>query len=419
MKTKTNTTQSRAIPIALSLSVLFVIGIFLTSPAQKAPQVLGAATVTKTATDDATVWNGSPGTNYGTITTNEAGHSGTDDRYFAVKFQGLDLPADATITSATVKLTKATTCTGSESLTVLRITEDWAENTISYNNKPSFSFAGSATSASSCSDSTWTFDATAIVNAWKAGSPNYGVYIWGPYSGSYMKKFWSSEYSSSARRPVLDIAYTTPDPVTPEPEATPTPTPEATSTPTGSGSTTTTTTATTSTPGGGEVAKSEVLTPKLSEIQINGTRVDSRDTSVTVNDDDKLLIKGKASANQTVVVTVGDKNFTATADAYGDWELELDAADFENGSYEVFAKAISADNKESEKIKLFEFEKKEKEVAKESASTKSNDKNAKLKKYGLIGGVVLLVLIIGGTVLFLQMRKKKASSAKNIPIEKK
>src|SRR3972149_4632973 len=220
MKTK----QIQVIILSLLLPALLVVGIFLFNSWKKSPTVKGTSTITYEATDDATVWDGSPNSNYGSISTNEAAHSATSDRYFLVKFQNVSLPADATVTSATVKITKAS-CSGTGSIRMYRADQSWVESTVTYNNAP-FETGSSASSANVCSDAIWTFNAASAVDAWRTGSPNDGVLIWGPYSGNYFYTFRSSEYGTAASRPKLEVVYTTPDAAAPAgPAAGPPPTP--------------------------------------------------------------------------------------------------------------------------------------------------------------------------------------------------
>lgn len=401
MKTKARGIKFIAFLLLVSI---FSVGIFLSSP-DKA-EALGGGTVTYQATDDAVVYNGTPDQNYGALPFNMAAYGGGDDIFFYVKFQDFNLPADATITSAKIKLTNAE-CFNPESISVRRVTASWGENTITYGNRPSYTTTGGTTLMPNCATATWLLDATAIATTWQAGTqPNYGVLIWGPSWGSYTYLFDSTESGTAATKPQLQVTYTTPDPapvVVPPPAPDPGP---------ASGSTPASPSATSTTPGT-NTAETTVLVPKLTEIEVNEVKIEQRTTSITVKDDDKVIVRGNAPANSKVIVTVDDKEFNVTADKYGDWELKIDTSDFKDGKYDVYAKAVTADNKESEKVKLFDFEKKKNE-----ATVKAKEEANFYKKnmpYIIGGGLVLLLIIAVLTGMYIKKHKHVKRLLENTP----
>ena len=101
-----------------------------------------------------------------------------------VRFDLSGLPPDAQINSATLRLYLIASwdypnC--SRTITTHRIGSDWAEMTVTWNNKPSCLEAYGSNSVQEGAWGWYDFDVTALVQAWANGSqPNYGIMIRGP-----------------------------------------------------------------------------------------------------------------------------------------------------------------------------------------------------------------------------------------------
>jgi len=101
-----------------------------------------------------------------------------------VRFDLSGLPPGAQINSATLRLYLIASwdypnC--SRTITTHRIGSDWAEMTVTWNNKPSCLEAYGSNSVQEGAWGWYDFDVTALVQAWANGSqPNYGIMIRGP-----------------------------------------------------------------------------------------------------------------------------------------------------------------------------------------------------------------------------------------------
>ena len=160
------------------MPILLFLGMLLTSMPQGnlqaaaplAPSRAPAAkTVTLYAQADAMVASGSPDANYG------AGSLGvTQDSQSYIWFDLSSIPANAVIDSATLMLMPADIMgTGPHSIGVGAVQNAWDESTVTWNTKPGVTTPGVFTSVG---DYTWqSWDVTALVQAWHAGSANnYG-----------------------------------------------------------------------------------------------------------------------------------------------------------------------------------------------------------------------------------------------------
>jgi hypothetical protein len=116
------------------------------------------------------------------------------------------------VTGATLKLYLATAPSASRTYQVFRTAASWGESTLTWNNQPSV--AGSATASASTgtsSDVTLSFDVTADVRAFVAGSDtNTG---WRLNDGSETSAttrsgtFGTREAANPAQRPTLVVTY--------------------------------------------------------------------------------------------------------------------------------------------------------------------------------------------------------------------
>ena len=118
-----------------------------------------------------------------------------------VKFNLADIPADATIHSATFRayLDEAFQLT-SVNLTMGRNSATWTEYGTSWNNKPAC--VAKNTIAVGLSDGWKSWNALNLVNDWlSGGSANYGLCLYGPNYGASDFSIGASEAERAARRP--------------------------------------------------------------------------------------------------------------------------------------------------------------------------------------------------------------------------
>jgi hypothetical protein len=207
---------------------------------------------------DATILEGYPTVNFGDTSDMWAGYDEYLDPHgetarSLVKFDLASLPSDQVITKATLRVFLVTSWDypdTSRTISTYRITSNWSEDNVNWNNKPGY---GSAYGSRSIVHDAWDwyeFDVTKLVNAWYAGTyTNYGIMLRGPeISGddSSWRGFGTRE-SSYTPQLVIDFTASTSTPTatqTPTPTATQTPTPTATQTPTPTATQTPTQTAT-------------------------------------------------------------------------------------------------------------------------------------------------------------------------------
>jgi hypothetical protein len=139
-------------------------------------------------TADATVLQGYPSLNAGTTADMWAGYDGSDTNAKIVrsliKCSIASLPSNATITKATLKVYLITSWDypgTSRTITAYRITSNWSESSVTWNNKPGY---GSAYGSRSIVHGDWgwyEFDVTSLVRAWHNGTyTNHGIMLRGP-----------------------------------------------------------------------------------------------------------------------------------------------------------------------------------------------------------------------------------------------
>jgi alkaline phosphatase len=167
------------------------------------------------ATDDAQISADSPNTNYGAVTPINVDGL-TPHAHSVIKFPNVfgsgpgQVPSGAVITSAILKVN----CTNTGNIMKLyRLTEDWIEGQVTWNNRSSgtsWTAAGAQGGSNAgisidgdCTALGWrTIDITQFVQEWSNGAPNYGIVTMD--SGSDGVDFDSSE---SANLPLLTITY--------------------------------------------------------------------------------------------------------------------------------------------------------------------------------------------------------------------
>ncbi|MFN8484163.1 MAG: DNRLRE domain-containing protein [Anaerolineae bacterium] len=154
--------------------------------------------------------------NYGSSTTLFVGYDGTGPQaersLFAWDINSL--PPGTIVRDSVMRLTLST-ASGSAPMRIVarRITSDWGEYSVTWNNVPSYDNAVDWASPSIGSSSgPYDWDISALVRQWVgADLPNYGVILIGdetPTSGIYDRGFWSREAGNSSDRPKLRVNYT-------------------------------------------------------------------------------------------------------------------------------------------------------------------------------------------------------------------
>lgn len=203
--------------------------VFLTAFLGTVPAFAAPATLNPTA--DSYVYSTSPTSNYGSATTTRSGFWVEFQQKFIslLKFDLSDLPDDAVITSAELKLYLSSGM-GSGTMSAARNTEDWTESSVNWSTRPSNDDPRAAALVSSGS-SYVTWDVTELVSDWFTGEhTNYGFSIVATAQETdFSADFFSRE--AGGNQPELIITYDRPLP-TPTPTPTPTTTPTPTPTPT-------------------------------------------------------------------------------------------------------------------------------------------------------------------------------------------
>lgn len=186
---------------------------------------------------DATVLEGYPAVNFGDATDMWAGYDDYLDPYgeiarSLVKFDIASLPHNQVITKATLRVYLVTSRDypdTSRSIRTYRITSNWSENNVNWNNKPGY---GSAYGSRSIVHEAWgwyEFDVTELVTAWYDGTySNHGIMLRGPeISGvdSSWRGFGTRENSSEPQLVIDFTASASTSTATQEPTPTQTPTP--------------------------------------------------------------------------------------------------------------------------------------------------------------------------------------------------
>lgn len=132
-----------------------------------------------------------------------------------IQFDLSAIPANATITSATLTLKDNTSGsgidsnTGVNSVNINKVTSAWAEGTMNGNNQPSFTLPGGIyVSSNSSQNETLNIDITSYVQSWYASpSTNHGIRMYSKATSNAARNFASSEHADG---PVVSIDYTLP-----------------------------------------------------------------------------------------------------------------------------------------------------------------------------------------------------------------
>jgi len=145
------------------------------------------------------------------------GRWGDTIRRSYLQFDLSTLPVDAIIIYADLKLYQSSTNgTGDLTIGVHKITGNWEENTITWNNQPNYYPTPESITPVIMDDATWlSWDISTLLQGWVDGSiANHGIVLVGSTAVSFIEVFiHSSDYLNTPdQRPKLEITYLVPAP---------------------------------------------------------------------------------------------------------------------------------------------------------------------------------------------------------------
>lgn len=205
-----------ALPLLVGSSMAFAASLGVST--QRLTTVTKASTVPAStcnlanASEDTWVNEGNQTQVNGNATTLNV-RSALSDRRAYVKFDhsSCSIPSSARITTATLRLRLSVAPPTSRTHEVWRATSAWAEGTLDWSPQPSV--AGSATASATtgtASNVTLTWTVTGDVQTWVGGTANNGWRVNDQTEGSATQQhaeYRSSEFTTAAQRPKLDITY--------------------------------------------------------------------------------------------------------------------------------------------------------------------------------------------------------------------
>lgn len=166
-------------------------------------------TVVRSGTD-AWVAEGAPAQNYGQAARLwlNGGTSGNDKQ--GLVYLKSPAPLGATIFAATLRLHARGAWAGSQTLTVRRLIEKWAESTVNWNTKPSSTATNEATLAitGAADGDTFEVDVTNLIQDAASGSAYYGVRL--SISVDSDRAVHSTEATDATLRPQLEVTWSSP-----------------------------------------------------------------------------------------------------------------------------------------------------------------------------------------------------------------
>ena len=163
---------------------------------------------------DTYIDSGSPDRNYGSDNQFEVRPDRGADRRGLLKFDLSAIPANATISSATLYLYENGNKTG-QTTYIYRVTSDWTESTVTWNtwSTPGGDFDSSTAYFAYLPEQgncMVTLDITNLVQTWSRGThPNYGLMLYsiGP---NHIISYSSKESGKPGESPRLDVIYAVP-----------------------------------------------------------------------------------------------------------------------------------------------------------------------------------------------------------------
>jgi hypothetical protein len=166
------------------------------------------------ATNDSYVSQATPASNFGTATALNVRSSTAANMRAFVQFDlaSCSIPANALVTSASLKLFMNSAPTASRTYDAHRVTATWAEGTISWTNQPAVAaWASSSVATGTTSSVTLTWNLTSDAQSFLDGTTsNFGWRIKDQTEDSATARtaqFRSAEYTTAGQRPTLDISY--------------------------------------------------------------------------------------------------------------------------------------------------------------------------------------------------------------------
>jgi hypothetical protein len=194
-----------AIPAKAAVSLLFRAALALALMFPTSMATAAGTLPTVTASRDAWINAGSVNQNNATTTTLRVTNAAAATETRAVIYFTLPtIPANETITSATLKLTVTTS--GSRLVSVKRITTAWTETNATWSTlNGSFNSTAEATFTPSASGAV-SVNVTSLVRAWYSGTANNGLGLTAALASSgSTAQFASDEATTTANRPQLII----------------------------------------------------------------------------------------------------------------------------------------------------------------------------------------------------------------------
>lgn len=191
---------------------------------------------TLNAIADAVVLEGYPTNNFGNTTDMWAGYDEYLDPYgkiarSLVKFNITNLPPGQIIMNATLRVYLVNSWDypdTSRTITTYRITSNWSETNVNWNNKPGYASAYDSRSIVHGAWDWYEFDVTELVTAWYDGTySNHGIMLRGPETSGADSSWRGFGTRESSYKPQLVVDFTGPSSTTtatqqPTPTTTPT-----------------------------------------------------------------------------------------------------------------------------------------------------------------------------------------------------
>jgi len=161
---------------------------------------------------DAGVETANPSTNYGDLQFSGIGNNVSTIVRMYIKFNLSAVPANARIVDARLNLYQCDTFgSGSFTIGLYRVTDDWDESTITWNLQPNSSTDAEITNNITSGAITWkTWGIDTLVQSWLNGDiTNYGVVLkdTNETSVNTIAYFWTSDYTTTNECPKLEIDY--------------------------------------------------------------------------------------------------------------------------------------------------------------------------------------------------------------------